>query len=531
MNLSWTALPFTFFYSAVAANAEPLPLPPPNTVETVNLENVLLIKEEHKKLCVNVSDGDMVNMPALMDGLFASHKIGVSQLPLGLMTDRNDAQRLVLDPSGFYKSKTAAIIEERDRVRGLEAAAEGRPAPAPTNAEDYCRATIRGCSEAEIELQEELYEHVKRSIYSYLRSADPKSKYFRVTGSVELFEGMPQDVTPDERQQAYAEALLGDGKEIKITCVIQEDDKPNSTIADMTARFMARSKSSELSVAKKSSNFKKVTPASFSYTNNAEKGERTLDIRGVVGLETASKKAADYPSNFSRILFLGYTFSTTKTEDGEGDKDIRQLTPGLQFSRSLFARYDEDGFLLPGVTCNPLCLRASGEISHTFNMEENSKVLRGRLQFDVEGLGWRDQAGRVRSLFGGDTSVRLPVFGETTIRPTAGAFIEGGHVFAAGTSTDFATLEDDQYIGVGGVGGIYLSPDFGITEKDRLKFIATYRHMETVSGLLSDPSRFTAAIEYALTNHVAVTLSYEEGQHLETFQDEELTKIGLGIKY
>lgn len=110
-------------------------------------------------------------------------------------------------------------------------------------------------------------------------------------------------------------------------------------------------------------------------------------------------------------------------------------------------------------------------------------------------------------------------------------FAEGAHVWRAGTSKDLATLEDDQYLGLGGNLRIGLS----LPEVEALQpfsLVGEYRYMAVVSGPLDDPHRLSLALNYKLTAaNLTFGIGYDEGSNFDTFQRERLTKVTVGFKY
>ena len=110
-------------------------------------------------------------------------------------------------------------------------------------------------------------------------------------------------------------------------------------------------------------------------------------------------------------------------------------------------------------------------------------------------------------------------------------FAEGAHVWRAGTSTDLATLEDDEYLGLGGD----LALGFSLPEVAALKpfsITAEYRYMGVVSGALADPHRLTLALAYKLADaNLSFGIAYDKGSNFDTFQRERVTKITVGYKY
>jgi len=113
----------------------------------------------------------------------------------------------------------------------------------------------------------------------------------------------------------------------------------------------------------------------------------------------------------------------------------------------------------------------------------------------------------------------------------AGVFAEGAHVWRAGTSTDLATLEDDEYFGIGGSMKLGVSLP-SIEALKPFSLTAEYRYMAIASGALADPHRLSLALNYKLTEkNLTFGVSYDVGSNFDTFQHERLTKVSLGFKY
>ena len=308
-----------------------------------------------------------------------------------------------------------------------------------------------------------------------------------------------------------------------IDCVIQpKPTTPTATKPDSNGDkekkpiWVVRNQIDDVAVKKDidgGSHFKKLKTASIAFTDNKETKTQTISIDTVVGVGT--------PTSTKDHLygFLAYEHEDTDTDDPDDDdssKDVNLLKPGVMWARSLAGGPNDRDTLFGsfGLVAYP---------AYDFAQDSEAFHLRAFINditFNIPG-GTAGVCGREVPLFNANISWNCRL----------NTFIEVVHVMEAGTNTDFATLEDDQYVGLGAEVGTQI----GFGSVDALKPIvlkASYKYMSILEGDLDDPDRFTASIIYKIPkSNFEVGLTYEEGQNFDTFVDEEALKFTSGWKY
>lgn len=307
----------------------------------------------------------------------------------------------------------------------------------------------------------------------------------------------------------------GKGARISIKCpAFKQKQQPKQS------KFFSavRSKPEDLVVPRTNSKgvvldkFKSLKPATASYENNAEKGVRTASVEFTAGVGRVFRDQ-EYAMGF-----VTYKFQKTDSDDDDDDKTIHTVTPGLLYSRE-FSSSNFGPFSYFGGYYG-------GSVRSTIDVAQDSETL--KLNIFTRGfvLDFEDRKGA--PICGG----RNAVFGLSFLSYNCDAtmFAEVGHVFDAGSSVALFMDDDDQYIGLGGIAELEFTID-GIPVAKTIGFRTAYRHMQIVSGALDDQTRFESALKYELDSGLSIEFSYEEGQDVESFQDEEKFKISLGYKY
>jgi hypothetical protein len=252
--------------------------------------------------------------------------------------------------------------------------------------------------------------------------------------------------------------------------------------------------------------FKSASAASIAFTDNHQKGETSVAIDATVGVGRQIGRSD------ALFLFVRYAQTSTETKDPADDddsKDIRALSPGILYRHN--TRIGRSVYGTLGLTAYP-----------TFDFAQDARSGRVRLFLEdiaISGIGRGPLCGRADRI------------GSLEISCRAGLFAEGAHVWRAGRSTDLATLEDDQYLGLGGNLKLGLSlPE--IAALKAFSLTGEYRYMAIVSGPLADPHRLSVALNYKLTEqNLTFGIGYDEGSNFDTFQRERITKVTLGYKY
>lgn len=252
--------------------------------------------------------------------------------------------------------------------------------------------------------------------------------------------------------------------------------------------------------------FKGASAASIAFTDNHQKGETSVAIDATVGVGHQIGRSD------ALFAFVRYVQTTTETDaagDDDDKKDIRALSPGVLYRHN---------FGFAGVLYGTLGATAFP----TFDFAQHARTGRVRLFIDdisLSGVGRGPLCGRSDRIGGIEIACR------------AGVFTEGAHVWRAGTSEDLASLEDDEYLGLGGSLRLGLSlPEVSLLTPFSL--VGEYRYMAIVSGRLSDPHRLGVALNYKLVEeNLSFGIGYDEGSNFDTFQRERITKVTLGFKY
>lgn len=528
-SFAWTAL---IFSTTTALGA----------TDPAVLETAFFAPAAKKKICKEENNLNRVSRSAALEGLLSLHGYSFTSLPHEYISDADDLVQIVVDPCKFYDDNVRRIRPD-DFAAPMDDTGDKIPDSEETPL-NFCRQ-YRHTINAQNTLLRTLTENSSAAGGALIDYVDDvkrsRDKHYRVIGVANVERTLDRN-SPNyetDRPGAYLKALLDESAAPSLTIACLKDEKEK----DSVPYLIVRSKPTELPILKK--DLKTAKSAEISFTNNAEKGERTIDLRGVVGFQTASRpqkpenatpeqmreyqrRAARFDlTEFSRIPYLQFTYSTVDSDDDAKDKSVRELTPGFQLARNFGV-----GTLDPELKtfCNPLCWRMSGDVAYTFDLAQDARVLRARGQAELLAL-------RIGGKAVFDGTDRIPIHGarwSILYHPKIAAITEVGHVFEAGTSEDFMTLEDDQYVGFGGMAGLSLRPlvqNESLAALNRFTLSAAYRRLSILSGTLEDQTQFLAEIDYKITDNVSLKASYLEGQNLNTFQDEELTKIGLGFKY
>lgn len=249
--------------------------------------------------------------------------------------------------------------------------------------------------------------------------------------------------------------------------------------------------------------------ATFSFTSNELSNETNIAVRLSAGFDIGGYAGWE---NFSLVPFVFY--ERNNTDGGENPStDINTVVPGIT------GVYSTEGFFLDVFD------DASFTVRPVFDLEQDAETLRletstrlnriGSIQFnEIHGARW-------------------------FIRPqlTANLIADLSHVFDAGESEDLADDDDDQFFGLGGDVQLRLflnSRRYGLPDHlDRFSALVRYRGLGIVAGDLENQSRFTAQIAYAIPGIETASLafSYEDGENIQSFQDERLLRFSLGLRF
>jgi hypothetical protein len=236
------------------------------------------------------------------------------------------------------------------------------------------------------------------------------------------------------------------------------------------------------------------------------KGEENVAIEAVIGL------GHSWTRTDSIFGFLHYVQSASETDvvgDDDDAKDIRALSPGLLYRRSL------------GAPASPIYGTLGLTAYPTFDFAQDSEILRGRLF--LSDIAFNAPSGPICNI----TQRAGPFYWNCRVS----VFAEYAYVLDAGRSTDLATLDDDQYFGLGSEAGLTLSL-FRVPALAPLQLSVDYRYMGIVSGTLDDPHRLTVSLSYKIpASNISISLSHIRGDNFETFQPERLTKFAIGFRY
>lgn len=251
--------------------------------------------------------------------------------------------------------------------------------------------------------------------------------------------------------------------------------------------------------------FRGASAASIAYTDDHEKGTTSVAIDATVGVGTQVGRSD------ALFAFLRYAQTTTSTgKPGEDkSKNVRALSPGILYRHATS---------IPGLLYGTLGLTAYP----TFDFAQDART--GRVRAFLDNIS-------ISGVTKGPLCGRADRVGALEISCRAGIFAEGAHVWRAGRSVDLATLEDDEYLGIGGNLRLGLSlPE--VTALKPFSLTGEYRYMAIISGPLDDPHRLSVALNYKLADaNVTFGFGYDVGSNFDTFQRERITKVTLGYKY
>ncbi len=348
---------------------------------------------------------------------------------------------------------------------------------------------------------------------------NPKKSKYRLDPATPLASINTPDARDAALRRLFAPVLGGSEAPLRILCVFRDGTaappKPPAEPSDGRVIVALRGKIDDLAVVRAPAGserdveaFKKASGANLSFTDDDVKGSSVLTAEAVVGVGT------QLGPNDAAFLFLHYLASTSETQapgDDDDSKDIRALSPGLMYRRSFG---DEDGQGAYGTF--------TAVAYQTDDMAKDSTILRARVGLvDLAYLpsGAKAVCGATRTSGPLDFDCR------------AGLFAEYGRVQDAGSNTDFQSLVDDNYAGIGGELTLRFSLP-GVKPLAPLSFSIGYRYMRILSGDLENPGRLSMDLTYAIPDsNFSIGLSQTRGENFETFEEEDLTKVVFAFKY
>lgn len=305
--------------------------------------------------------------------------------------------------------------------------------------------------------------------------------------------------------------------------------------------------------------FNALDPALISFTNNSITDTTVFSTRFTLGLNLSdylsnpekrknkttaqnAKKLQEEKGEFGLIPYLSFEYSDTDSpapepnEDGEvtpaSNSDIFQLSPGLLVTydpkklwKLIPESQESQGFAIDSDFTLGL--------QNTFDLEQDAETLSLNLGWQIQPtiLG-RD--GLERRLCGfARFQQNLPIVTRCDLNARARI----AHVFDAGTSMDLQDVDDDQFVLLGGEVGYRIWPDFdnfpGAEFLNSFSASASYSYLGNVAGALEDQDRFNLALGYSPQGlrFTEISLSYEEGNNTQTFQEEGLFRLSFGVRY
>jgi hypothetical protein len=362
---------------------------------------------------------------------------------------------------------------------------------------------------------------IRYDLVEYLRilaSAPGETVYVLAPGSTLGAE--PENRRADVLESLFA-PLLGGNRiaRVGLDCTplaVKAPEPADPTSPPGTPRFAVRGKIDDLAVPrfKIGSNtdvtdaFGKASEAKVSYTDNDIKQSEAIAAELAVGY---GWQLTQYDA---LIGFVHYVESTTETGavgDDDDSKDLRALSPGVLYRVSV------------GGPESWLYGSAGATVYPTYDLAQDARLVRARL-------------------FLNDIAIRRdgpPVCGAEALLADRvlfdcrlGVFAEFGHILEAGTSTDLAIPEDDDYTGIGATFGVSFSPAQPAWLAP-FSFTANYRYLHVLDGVLDeDPERFSIELAYRIPkSNLSLGLSCARGENSETFQYEDLVNLSIGYKY
>ncbi len=292
-----------------------------------------------------------------------------------------------------------------------------------------------------------------------------------------------------------------------VFCEPPEDEDRPDDVADKEPSFLdgfrLRKNLDELSIATFSptnqtadelkKERKKAKLATFSILDDRENDARTVSLEGVVGYRLGNW-----------MPFIGF-----KSEDQAGqDNDIQVLTGGLQFD--YLTTWDNA----------PFQFYTKGQGYGVLDEENEAENIKFRITTSPSGNLMEDfRIGAENKTLGG-----------FIYRPLVSLIGEGTLMTDKGSNAIFNRTDD--YWGLGG------SIDLQIrnNQVDGLKNFnlnAGYRYLRVLSNEDLNIRTFNTSLEWAPGEDAlfGVSLTYDKGEHAETFQDQDIVKVNLGVKY
>ena len=275
--------------------------------------------------------------------------------------------------------------------------------------------------------------------------------------------------------------------------------------------------------------FNGLEAARLAFTNNGVTDTTTVSIKLAAGVDLAPLLFDDISESFDIIPFVSYELSDTDAPapmDGmmpPPNTDIEQLSTGLLVTKVLDVPATREFGLVLG--------EFSATTFGTFDLEQDARTLRGRVELEASPLiPW--SRNRRAELCGGN----LVLFSGLRFKCESSLITEIGHVFQAGSSLDLMTLEDDQFVGLGGSisGRLFFSPYSDAPDfLKQFSLQGSARYLGIVSGTLENQNRYRASLSFSPQNlrFVEASVTYETGENIETFQDEEITRFSIGFRY
>jgi hypothetical protein len=346
---------------------------------------------------------------------------------------------------------------------------------------------------------------------SFLRETGDRAEGYRV-----LRQG--RDVVRGDRS-LISNAFFAVHGNIKIECIAvaadsaaptppAREEKPTygqllvEALTDPQNNLRLRGKIEDLTKPKKQ--LPDLDTADVSFGRNEKAHQDTLTVKGVLGY------ALPGPYDWRLVPYARHE-KTDVTPNSKSKSDVDVLSPGMLISRAFspksLEQLDFDVNIAPQAT---------------IDLEQHSQTLRIKASLDPS--------------FSVDYSERTIVWlggfipaGPLRFRPDLTLLGEAAYVFDKGTNE---ALEDARpYAGLGMTVGLKVGFRRDLPFLADTIFSVDYRHLQLVGARLANAHRLMAAGFYNFTPNVAFKIVYEDGHNIETFQDERLWKLSLGLRY
>lgn len=473
-------------------------------------EDPIFTKELRANIC---NDNDIVNTNLVMSRLLG--EVGVDMVVL-------------------YENRSAlALPEGAPFLQVISEWFAVPPARVPAGLDDKIYMNLERAAEA-----------LSNQLVGLLKKEAPKPDEYRArlspAGTMDQIIGEQVEVL----RAFFRKEEIGAGPRLDVLCPLVVQTREQTEQPDVPSQgdpkdappsprvlFALRGSSTDLLIdSSNTSAFKKASSAEVGYVDNNVKDTVTIGVNSYVGLgvEILSKNPYRRPPRF--IAYLGYKQVDVDTDDPTDDdskNDIRYANIGALASGQLkmmdLSSVGDNFGIIAGYGVDAFYTKDNAQRADSFR----GKFFLKDIVLEVPGLSAPLCNGPTRRFFW--LKLPLGLYSDCSIE----TFADTSLVFDAGNSTDFQSLDDDKYAGIGGNVSVVFAFDTTSLLKN-LKFTTGVRYMAILYGDLDNPYRFETSLAYEIPTsgfHSALALSFVTGQDFVTFQKEEALKLSFKLKF